>query len=225
MTEKHDSRPHCAGRAADWDERYAGSELVWSAEPNRFLVAEAEGLAPGRALDLACGEGRNAVWLAGRGWEVTGVDFSAVGLRKAERLAASRGVHVDWVLADLLAYVPAPLAYDLVLVFYLQLPAAGRRLATRAAAGAVAPGGMLLVVGHDLLNLTEGYGGPRHAEVLFTPADVVADLDELEVERAERVRRPVEADGERVEAIDALVRARRPPLPDDCRSSHPVEDG
>jgi SAM-dependent methyltransferase len=211
MTETHASGPHCAGRAADWDERYAGSELVWSAEPNRFLVAEADALAPGRALDLACGEGRNAVWLAGRGWDVTGVDFSAVGLRKAERLAASRGVHVDWVLADLLEYTPAPLAYDLVLVFYLQLPAAERRLVARAAAGSVAPAGTLLVVGHDLLNLTEGYGGPRHAEVLFTPADVVADIDELEVERAERVRRPVEADGRHVEAIDALVRARRPP--------------
>jgi hypothetical protein len=80
----------------------------------------------------------------------------------------------------------------------------------RRAAGGVAPGGALLVVGHDLLNLTEGYGGPRHAEVLFTPADIVADLAGLQVERAERVRRAVDADGDRVEAIDALVRARRP---------------
>jgi SAM-dependent methyltransferase len=210
MTDAHPSAPHCAGRAADWDERYAGSELVWSAEPNRFLVGEAEALAPGRALDLACGEGRNAVWLAGRGWRVTGVDFSAVGLEKAEGLAGSRGARVEWVLADLLDYEPAALAYDLVLVFYLQLPAPERRLVLRRAAGGVTPGGALLVVGHDLLNLTEGYGGPRHAEVLFTPADIVADLAGLQVERAERVRRAVDADGDRVEAIDALVRARRP---------------
>ena len=85
----------------------------------------------------------------------------------------------------------------------------------RRAAAAVAPAGTLLVVGHDLLNLTEGYGGPRHAEVLFTPADVVAALNGLQVERAERVRGPVLVDGDRVEAIDALVRARRPmPEPD-----------
>jgi SAM-dependent methyltransferase len=210
VTDAHPSSRHCAGRAADWDQRYAGSELVWSAEPNRSLVAETEALAPGRALDLACGEGRNAVWLAGRGWLVTGVDFSAVGLEKAERLAGSRGVRVEWFLADLLEYEPAPLAYDLVLVFYLQLPAPQRQLVLRRAADGVAPGGTLLVVGHDLLNLTEGYGGPRHAEVLFTPADVVAELDGLQVERAERVRRPITVDGEGVEAIDALVRARRP---------------
>ncbi len=69
-----------------WDERYAGDELVWSAQPNRFLVAEVETLPPGRALDLACGEGRNAVWLAERGWDVTGVDFSNAGIDKARRL-------------------------------------------------------------------------------------------------------------------------------------------
>jgi SAM-dependent methyltransferase len=210
MTDAHPSGPHCAGGAADWDERYAGSELVWSAEPNRFVVAETEALAPGRAIDLACGEGRNAVWLAARGWRVTGVDFSAVGLEKAERLAESRGAGVEWVLADLREYEPAPLAYDLVLVLYLQLPAHELQSVLRRAAGAVAPAGTFLVVGHDLLNLTEGYGGPRHAEVLFTPADVVSALDALQVERAERVRRPLIVDGGRVEAIDALVRARRP---------------
>lgn len=68
---------------AHWDERYGTAELIWKADPNRFLVEELEGLAPGRALDIACGEGRNAIWLASMGWEVTGVDFSAVGLAKA----------------------------------------------------------------------------------------------------------------------------------------------
>ena len=87
---------------ADWDERYAGSELLWSAEPNRFLVAETAGLTPGRALDLACGEGRNAVWLARRGWQVTGVDYSEVAIEKARRLASARKANVDWVVADLL---------------------------------------------------------------------------------------------------------------------------
>ena len=165
---------------------------------------------PGRALDLACGEGRNAVWLAERGWDVIGVDFADAGLAKAERLAAERSVEVEWVLADVLDYEPPEQAFELVLVFYLQLPAAERRVALGRAADAVAPEGTLLVVGHHLLNLTEGYGGPRHAEVLFTPEDVVAEIPGLVVERAERVPRPVQVEGGEATAIDALVRARRP---------------
>ena len=87
--------------SAHWDQRYAGRELVWTSEPNRFLVQEVDGLTPGRALDLATGEGRNAIWLAERGWQVTGVDFSKVGLDKARQLANARGVHAEWILADL----------------------------------------------------------------------------------------------------------------------------
>ena len=107
-----------------WDERYTGEALVWSAVPNRFLVAEVETLPPGRALDLACGEGRNAVWLAECGWDVTGVDFSNVGLDKARRLADARGVSVHWELADATEYTPAPQSFDLVIVMYLHLPEA-----------------------------------------------------------------------------------------------------
>ena len=110
-----------------WDQRYTGRELVWTSEPNRFLVQEADGLAPGRALDLACGEGRNAIWLAERGWRVTGVDFSKVGLEKAARSRTARGVHRrDWVPADLRHTGPSRAAFDLVIVFYLQVPAAER---------------------------------------------------------------------------------------------------
>ena len=112
----------------DWDERYQGESLVWSAEPNRFLVAEVEGLTPGRALDVACGEGRNAIWLAEQGWTVTGVDFSEVGLDKARRLAAARGVSVPWELADVTEYTPAREHFDLVIVLYLHLPEGPRRV-------------------------------------------------------------------------------------------------
>src|ERR1022692_4898294 len=77
-------------KSEEWDKRYAGQELVWTAEPNRFVVAELKDLAPGRALDLGAGEGRNAVWLASAGWQVTAVDFSAVGLDKGRRLAENR---------------------------------------------------------------------------------------------------------------------------------------
>ncbi|HET9092314.1 MAG TPA: class I SAM-dependent methyltransferase [Acidimicrobiales bacterium] len=197
--------------ATQWDSRYATADLVWSAEPNRFLTAEVAGLAPGRALDVACGEGRNAIWLATAGWTATGVDFSAVALDKARRLAASRGVEVEWVLSDVVAYFDDPHEFDLVAVFYLQLPPPARRAVLSGAARAVAPGGRLLVVAHDSSNLERGYGGPQEPSVLYRPEDVVADLaDALEIEKAEVVERPVSTDeGERV-ALDLLVRAVRP---------------
>ncbi len=144
-----------------WDERYRVDELIWKAEPNRFLVEEAAGLAPGRALDLACGEGRNALWLAERGWQVTAVDFSSVGLEKARRLASERGLELVLVEADVLEWEPPAASFDLVIVMYLHLPAGARRRVQERAASALAPGATLLVVGHDSTNLTEGIGGPR----------------------------------------------------------------
>ena len=192
-----------------WDERYSADELVWSAEPNRFLVAEVEGLTPGRALDLACGEGRNAIWLAERGWTVVGVDFSAAGLDKARRLAAARDVSLRWRLADVTEYEPPPDGFDLVIVMYLHLPAELRRAAFGRAAAAVAPGGTLLVVGHDITNPEAGYGGPRDTSVLYGPDDVVADVDGLEIVKATRVERPVATDDGEKTAIDVLVRATR----------------
>jgi SAM-dependent methyltransferase len=194
-----------------WDKRYAEKGFVWTSQPNRFLVAEAERLAPGRALDVACGEGRNAVWLAEGGWQVTGVDFSAVGLEKTRALARSRGVSVRCVAADLRQFTPEPSAYDLVLVFYLQVPAVERTAIVRTVAEAVAADGLFLLVGHDSSNLEHGHGGPRDPAVLYAPDDVAADLTAtgLAVERAETVQRPVDtSDGPRV-ALDAFVRARR----------------
>lgn len=194
-------------RREDWDRRYEERELLWSASPNRFLVAEAAGLAPARALDLACGEGRNAIWLAELGWQVTAVDFSEVAIAKARERAARDGADVDFICGDLLDYEPEPEAYDLVLVLYLQLPAGERRLVLSRAASALASGGTFLLVGHDLTNLTEGAGGPSDPEVLYTPNDIAAELHGLEIEKAERVLREVE--GADRPAIDALVRARR----------------
>jgi len=193
----------------DWDRRYEGSDLVWTATPNRFLVTEVQGLHPGAALDVGCGEGRNAVWLAEQRWRVTAVDFSHVGLDKARRLAEAGGVGVEWVLADLRSYQPLQRAYDLVIVLYLHLPAGERRAVHGAAARALRPGGVLLVVGHDLANLSEGYGGPQDTSILFTPDDVAADLADLSIERAERVERIVSTDEGERRAIDALVRAVR----------------
>jgi SAM-dependent methyltransferase len=195
-----------------WNRRWAGEERVHaSTAPSRFLVAEVADLRPGTALDLACGAGRNAVWLAGQGWRVTAVDFSGVALRMARSLAAERRVEVEWIEADVVAWTPPARAYDLVCVFYLQLPASERPGALALAASAVRPGGTLLVIGHDLLNLTEGWGGPTQPDVLFTPDDVVAEIGDLRIEKALRVRRTVEEPGAAREAIDALVRATRLP--------------
>ena len=212
MTEHR--RPATSVRAGfareDWNARYARKELIWTAEPNRLFAAEVGALEPGRALDLACGEGRNAVWLAERGWRVTAVDFSDVALGKGARLAESRGVEVEWVVADVLGYEPEPRGFDLVAVLYLQLPNDELVLALRHAADAVAPGGTLFVLGHDATNLEDGYGGPRDVAVLFTPEDVVAAVGGLAVERAEKVERVVALpEGATATAIDALVRAVR----------------
>lgn len=196
----------------DWDLRYAGEELLWRAEPNRFLVEATADLHPGSVLDVACGEGRNAIWLAQHGWRATAVDFSAVALAKARRLAATRGVEVDWVEADVRTWSPRG-SFDLVVLLYLQLPSSERRAVYRAFAEAVGPGGHLLVVGHDTENLTAGIGGPQDPDVLFTAEDVATSIEGsgLVVERAEQVRRPVATDDGDVDALDALVRAVRPP--------------
>ena len=193
----------------DWDRKYAGRELLWTEAPSRFLVSEiAHMLLAGHSISR-CGEGRNAVWLADQGWDVKGVDFSEVAIRKARRLAAQRSVAPDFVVSDLLSWHAERARYDLVVIFYLQLPEVERREVLRNAAAALAPGGTLLVVAHHRANLTEGWGGPTSPEVLYTEADVAADVSELTVERAERVTRRVQDAGGEAEAIDLLVRAVR----------------
>jgi SAM-dependent methyltransferase len=184
-----------------WDERYAGSELVWSTTPNQFVAAEVADLPPGRAVDLAAGEGRNALWLAEQGWEVTAVDFSLVGLDKGRQVEAAhprgRDLKIEWVHADVLEWEPGPVGYDLAVLAYLQLPERERRTAVRVGFGALGVGGTLLVVAHDSSNLTEGTGGPQDPSVLYTAEEVLGDLDgeRFDVVRAERVARVVPAAG------------------------------
>ena len=205
-----------------WNQRYADAELVWSAEANRFLVEEVVDLQPGRALDLGAGEGRNAIWLAERGWRVTAVDFSGIALQKARRLADARGVEVNWIEADLRSYSPARAAFDLVVLVYIHLPVEERRAVVRRAGDAVAAGGTLLVIGHDRSNIEEGYGGPQDPTILFSPDDIsddIASIEELRVVRADRVMRPVKTDDGERNAIDALVRAERRTSGDDAQWS------
>jgi len=195
-----------------WDERYSGDDLVWTSTPNQFLVAESVDLPAGRAVDLACGEGRNSIWLAEQGWSVTGVDFSPVGLAKAKRFADLWGVEVTWVESAIEAWDPPAEGFDLVIMLYLQLPQPARSAALVSAASAVAPGGTLLVVAHDADNLTRGYGGPPDPDVLYRVSDVTeAAVDAgLSVERAEQAIRVVDTDDGPRDAVDTLVRAMRP---------------
>jgi SAM-dependent methyltransferase len=202
-------------QAEDWDARYAASDLVWGAEPNRWVVQVCTGLPAGCALDLACGEGRNALWLAAQGWQVTGVDFSRTALDRAARLAEGgpASAHpITWIQADLLGHQPEPASYDLVLLAYVHLPAEQRAQVVRSAAQALAPGGTLLVVAHDSANLTAGTGGPQDPRVLYTAADVTLDLKGLpgvRVTRAERAEREVTTPAGPRLALDLVFTARR----------------
>lgn len=196
-----------------WDERYRGKELLWTAQPNRFLVEAVSGLEPGSAYDLAGGEGRNAVWLAEQGWRVTVVDWSGVALEKARDLAVHRGVELRFQEADLLDWTARETA-DLVAVVYLQIPPRERHVVWHLAVDAVAPGGRLVVVGHDSANLTDGFGGPQSPEVLYTPDEVVEVIgDRVDIDRAEMVERPfVDDDGVPRVALDNIVTATAPGL-------------
>ena len=197
--------------ADTWNDRYRDAELVWSAGPNMFVEQQCRGLSAGRVIDLAAGEGRNAIWFAELGWDATAVDYSSVAIDKARQIAERRGVAITTAVADLADYEPTPSGYDLVVIAYLQLVDTELAPILRRAAEAVAPGGKLVLVSHDLSNLEAGYGGPQHPAVLTTPDQVVAAIgDALEVELAEVAERHVHTDdGERV-ALDTLVVARRP---------------
>ena len=195
-------------KAEDWDARYARTESVWSLEPNAWVAETLAHVEPGAAVDLGAGEGRNALWLASLGWEVTAVDYSAVGLAKGARRAADLGLDVSWVTADATTWV-SPDLVDLVLVSYLQLPAAELSRAIRTAAGYLAPGGTLALVGHDRDNLTRGVGGPQDPAVLHTVEELVAaasglDGAGLEVVECRQVERVTAAGA----AIDTVLIAR-----------------
>ncbi len=191
--------------STNWDHRYAETELVWSASPNAFLPPLVDGLSVGTALDVACGEGRNSLWLAKQGWTVTGIDFSPVAIEKAWLLG--QDVPITYEVADVESYEPKQ-SFDLVIVFYVHLMEADARSMLDMAAAAVAPGGTLFGVGHALRNLTDGVGGPPYPEILWTEDLISPSLDGLEViELGERER---SIDGSEVEAIDLVVHAQRP---------------
>ena len=197
--------------AADWDERYASVERVWSGEPNGALVTEAARLEPARALDVGCGEGADAVWLAEQGWDVTALDVSQVALERAALQARDAGVQVRWVHADL---VDAPLpaeSFDLVSAQYPALLRTPGNAAERVLLGAVAPGGVLLVVHHADVDREHAKAHGFDPADYVSPSDVAALLgDDWHVEVEERRPRDVPAGGAGARHThDVVLRARR----------------
>lgn len=187
--------------AAGWDDRYRSTDRLWSAEPNIFVADRLSDLEPGVGLDLASGEGRNAVWLAERGWDMTAVDFSAVA---AER-GREHSDDVEFVAADVLTWEPDR-QFDLVLIAYLHLEEDEFAPLLRRVVTWLAPGGELFMVGHDRSNLEHGVGGPPRPEVLWDVDRIVSWLEALDIVEARVLEREVE--GEERTARDAVIRAR-----------------
>lgn len=203
---------HALFEQPSWEERYAAKPLVWSGRPNPQLVAEVTGLAPGRALDVGSGEGADVIWLAQRGWRVTGLDFSTVALERSAAHAAQAGVGAAtaWRHADLRTWSAGEERWDLVTSQFMHQPDGGMLPITRTLAAAVADGGTLLIVGHHPGDVETGLrwsiGG-----ALFTPDELLAAFDDsFEVSTAEvREREQAGPEGDPVTVRDSVVLARR----------------
>jgi SAM-dependent methyltransferase len=207
-----DSFEEFFGEAA-WEARYSASESgIWSGNPNPVLVAELSELPPGSALDVGCGEGADALWLAARGWRVTGTDISTVALERAAAHGKLQGADVDWQHVDLLATPPLPGRYDLVTAHFMQLPTAQRRSLYGHLAAAVAKGGTLLLVGHHPSGMPTGTGHAHLPDMVFTAEELAAELDpqswEIQVVDT-RPRQGRDPEGREISTCDAVMKARR----------------
>jgi len=198
-----------------WDERYRSSKRIWSGNANPQLVAEAEGLSPGRALDVGCGEGADAIWLAERGWDVVGMDISQVALDRAaahaRETAPGAAARISWQQADLIQSPPPPDAFDLVNVQFMHLPSAPRATMFRGLAAAVRAGGTLLVVAHHPSDLESGVKRPPDPDLYYT-AEAIAELlgDSWTVETSDaRARSQNSSDNQPATVHDTVLRARR----------------
>lgn len=217
MTHDHAPAPPTAEMftAEYWDDRYAATDRHWSGNPNAQLVAQVAELAPGRALDVGCGEGADAVWLAEQGWAVTAVDVSQVALERGARHAAERAVgeRITWRQIDAFEWAPPAATFDLVSAQFMYLPTREDvdALFVRLADG-VRPGGRLLVVGHHPTDAATGLRSPHLAEMGFTGDDVAsllapADWEIVFVGAPQRSQRG--PDGVAIAVTDAVLHARR----------------
>lgn len=204
-----------------WDERYNGSGAVWSGNPNPQLVAEAAKLAPGRALDVGCGEGADSFWLAQRGWQVSAVDISRVALKKAAQHASAKATSgtavsgtIAWEHHDLLAWTPPSATFDLITVQFMHLPTEDRDPLYDRLAAAVAAEGSLLIVGHSASDIHAGAHRPDVPDLFFTAADIAGALavNQWRIEVSEsRPRSAEDSDGRQIIIHDEVLRAVRLP--------------
>lgn len=199
-----------------WEERYAESELAWSGNPNPVLVTEAGQLKPGHALDVGSGEGADALWLAQQGWRVTGVDFALNALEKAraraEAAAPDAAERIAWKRHDITAWSPATQSFDLVSAQFMHLPDPERSALFRSLAAAVAPGGALLIVGHEPSDFADDPEHRTHlVEKMFSVDDVLAAIEGegLRVDIAEIRKRHAPVPGGTDFHHDVVVMARR----------------
>lgn len=193
-----------------WDERYRSRDRLYDGEPNEALVAEAAGLQPGQALDVGCGEGADAIWLARHGWQVTAVDISRTALERAAAAAGDVAGRIAWARADLTATPPPVAAFDLVSVQFFPLPRRPGHTALRALLSAVAPGGTLLFVSHDLSGLPARPGfDPAD---YYAPADIAGFLDDAWTVQADETRprtSPTPAGAHHSHTHDIVLKAQR----------------
>ena len=196
---------------AEWDRRYTDREQLWSGRPNGALVTEVAGLAPGRVLDVGCGEGADAVWLAGRGWEVTALEVSGVALQRAAGHARDAGVAVRFVHAGLAEAALPPASFDLVSALYPALLRTPDAAAERALLAVVAPGGLLLLVHHAGMDIQPVNDSGFDPADYVWPSMITALLDDnWVVELDEQRPRPAPDGGAGAHhSEDLVLRARR----------------
>jgi len=189
-----------------WDEKYRATDRLWSFKPNLFVADRLGPAQPGVGLDLASGEGRNAIWLSELGWTMTAVDFSEVAVERGRAVSDT----VDFVVGDVLTWEPSG-TFDLVLIAYLQLSEDLLGPVVEKASAWLEPDGEVFMIGHDRSNIEEGYGGPQVPEILWDVESIRSWLSRLTVIEAQVVRRPIDTDEGVVFARDTLVRARASP--------------
>ena len=177
-----------------WNDRYAKRDLVWSAGPNELFATEIRGMKPGKAVDVACGEGRNAIWLAEQKWNVTAIDFSNVAIEKGRRIAAKRVVNVNWVAEDVSTWKLPKHKFDLVAVLYLHTTIREREQWLKNVIDSVKPSGTFIYIAHDPDNIENGVGGPQDPALLPAVAEITNALEGFDVKRAEVIERPVSSD-------------------------------
>jgi SAM-dependent methyltransferase len=206
---QHEHGPASTGHDhASWEERYRDAPALWSGRVNPPLVTETAGLTPGRALDVGCGEGGDALWLAGQGWQVTGLDWSEVALARAAEHAATAGLteRVEWVQGDIDSWTPPAATYDLVTAHFLHPTADQRHALVPRLAAAVVPGGTLLWVGHPYDEERAAIWG---ADRFVTATEVAADLDPAQWEVLVAAHQPRSGADDGHHHADEVLRVRR----------------